>query len=31
VLLENEECDRYRGVGEMNVEFDAGGGHFDHL
>jgi hypothetical protein len=22
---------RYRGVGEMNLEFDAGGGHFEHL
>jgi hypothetical protein len=26
VLLENGEYDRYRGVGEMNLEFGAGAG-----
>jgi hypothetical protein len=34
LLLEKGECDlRYRGVGEMNLEFGAGagGGNFEHL
>jgi hypothetical protein len=31
VLLENGECERYRGLGEINFEFNTGGGHFEHL